>query len=648
MRIVLINMPFASVYRPSIGIGLLQSALEKRGIACQSLYLNLEFASIIGSEAYDHLSEYTSYPTNALAGDWIFTQSLFGIDNFDEYRDYLLTTFPHIRRKPDTPDRSFKRLLDIRSRVEAFLEQAVEKYDWHKYDVIGFTTVFQQNTAALSLARRLKRKFPDKFIIFGGANVEGHMGLGTLNAYDFVDAVCSGEGDNSFIAFIEALREKRDPSLCRVPGITLRADFGAALPPEPSSAAPVHDMDSLPYPDYDDYFEQFESFDLPENERKRRLLFESSRGCWWGQKSHCLFCGLNGSTLKFRSKSAERALKEILYLRDRYHAYTNKMTAVDNIIDMDYFKTLLPEIRDRDLDLDMFYETKANLTKEQIQLFKQAGFHYVQPGIESVITSVLKLMRKGVSMLQNVRLLKWCAEFSITPLWNFLYGFPGENAQEYDETSYLIPTLTHLMPPGSVSPIRLDRFSPYYTSARHYGIHNIRPLRSYELVYPSLSSQDRMNIAYHFDFDYVHEQNPADYTKRITQAIRKWQSEYQQSEFFSVMKEGSLILVDTRSVALRPTTLLSPFETAVYLECDNMISSLNVTVRLKEKGMDVSEKDVHQCLMKFVRSSWMLTEGDVFLSLAIPLGNYSPKKAGLQRLMDITSPAPQAVVRASS
>lgn len=49
-------------------------------------------------------------------------------------------------------------------------------------------------------------------------------------------------------------------------------------------------------------------------------------------------------------------------------------------------------------------------------------------------------------MLQNVRLLKWCAEFSITPLWNFLYGFPGENAQEHDETSCLIPSLPHLMP----------------------------------------------------------------------------------------------------------------------------------------------------------------------------------------------------------
>ena len=38
-------------------------------------------------------------------------------------------------------------------------------------------------------------------------------------------------------------------------------------------------------------------------------------------------------------------------------------------------------------------------------------------------------MRKGVTALQNLRLLKWCAEIGITPAWNLLYGFPGEPAR---------------------------------------------------------------------------------------------------------------------------------------------------------------------------------------------------------------------------
>ena len=46
------------------------------------------------------------------------------------------------------------------------------------------------------------------------------------------------------------------------------------------------------------------------------LLFETSRGCWWGAKSHCTFCGLNGETMAFRSKSPRRALDELEQLGD--------------------------------------------------------------------------------------------------------------------------------------------------------------------------------------------------------------------------------------------------------------------------------------------------------------------------------------------
>lgn len=41
------------------------------------------------------------------------------------------------------------------------------------------------------------------------------------------------------------------------------------------------------------------------------LTFETSRGCWWGQKHHCRFCGVNGRTLRFRAKSPQRAINEI-------------------------------------------------------------------------------------------------------------------------------------------------------------------------------------------------------------------------------------------------------------------------------------------------------------------------------------------------
>ncbi|MDP4096033.1 RiPP maturation radical SAM C-methyltransferase [Paenibacillus sp. P96] len=638
MHVALVSMPFASAYRPSIGLGLLQSGLRKQGIDCDTLYLNLKFAALIGLEEYDCFAENSTYPTNALAGEWIFSQSLFdGEDTFEEYKQYLITTYSRFKRKSSNEGRAFQRLLDVRAKVDSFLDNCLTEYDWSRYDVIGFTTVFEQNTASLSMAKLLKSRFPDKFIIFGGSNVESPMGLGTLRSFNFMDAVCSGEGDQSFISFIDRLRTTGDPAASAGPGIILRSALSGQDPGQTASSPPIHDMNALPYPNYDDYFSQFDNFGLQDHKTRRRFLFESSRGCWWGQKSHCLFCGLNGSTMSFRSKSPERALDEIVYLKERYGQYTNKATAVDNIIDMNYFKTVLPVIRDNELDLDMFYETKANLTKEQIRLFKEAGFHYVQPGIESMITSVLRLMKKGVSMLQNVRLLKWCSEYSVTPLWNFLYGFPGENEWEYDAAAELIPSLTHLMPPGGTAPIRLDRFSPYYMNPEAYGICNIRPLRSYELIYPALPPERLAQIAYHFDFDYADHQNPFSYTSRMLQAVQSWQAHYRESEFFSVLKDDRIILVDTRLVADQPTTLLTLHETMIYQSCDNMISVPNIVIRLREQGFTLHEDEVRHCLERFVERRWMVTEGEVYLALAVPLGTYTPKQAGLQRLRELSA-----------
>ena len=65
------------------------------------------------------------------------------------------------------------------------------------------------------------------------------------------------------------------------------------------------------------------------------------------------------------------------------------------------------------------------------ELLARAGVRSIQPGIESFSDSVLRLMRKGVTGLQNVQLLKWCRELGLRPYWNLLWGFPGEDPQEY-------------------------------------------------------------------------------------------------------------------------------------------------------------------------------------------------------------------------
>jgi hypothetical protein len=69
-------MPFVSISRPAIGISILKSVLEDRGIQCDLRYANLRFAEWVGFDTYSALDEKVS---DALfAGDWLFAQYLFG------------------------------------------------------------------------------------------------------------------------------------------------------------------------------------------------------------------------------------------------------------------------------------------------------------------------------------------------------------------------------------------------------------------------------------------------------------------------------------------------------------------------------------------------------------------------------------------
>ena len=78
-----------------------------------------------------------------------------------------------------------------------------------------------------------------------------------------------------------------------------------------------------------------------------------------------------------------------------------------------------------------YYELKANITLRADDRLSRAGIKKIQPGIESLDTEVLKLMRKGCTMLQNVQTLKLAAENGLFVEWNLLHGFPGETAESY-------------------------------------------------------------------------------------------------------------------------------------------------------------------------------------------------------------------------
>lgn len=614
--VVFVSMPFGPLQVPSIGLGLLKSALTRDGVSTKTFYFTFQFAERIGQRLYSRISYGTD--TTDLVGEWIFSNSLFGHQTEADVARYIedilrdkARSENHVWPKDPFSDDLVANILSARQQVESFLDDCVETVLACQPKLVGFTSVFLQQVASLSLAKRLKARCPELTIVFGGANCEGAMGNEVIRQFDFVDAVVSGEAD---LAFPElAQRVLNGQSFADLPNVFSRQAAGSTLPAQKNAAA-VENMDALPYPDYDDYFDQFRATSF-RAALQPNLLLETARGCWWGAKHHCTFCGLNGQTMAFRSKSADRALDEFVQVTAKYPGYP--IYVVDNILNLGYFKDLLPQLAERNLGLDLFFEVKANLKKEHLRQLRAAGGRIIQPGIESLSDEVLQIMRKGVKALQNIQLLKWCKEVGIIAEWNILWGFPGESPEEYFRLAKLVPLLAHLQPPNFAISLRLDRFSPNFNEHKELGFKDLTPFPAYKFVYP-LAPEAVANLAYYFTYDYSQPRDVASYVRPLSEEVLRWQQNHETSNLFQIEQGDRLLLWDSRPVAKRRLIALSGKEKFLYLACDQVSTLKQLSDSWsKISGWAADTEEIRRTLDEFVEAGLMLKQGDSYLALAV-------------------------------
>ena len=600
-RVLLVSMPFGALERPALSLGLLQAHCRDVGVACETRYLTFAFAERVGLGDYLWVCS-DEVPYTAFAGDWLFAEALYGARPYADaaYVDEVL------RRTWQLGDAAVLRLDRMRAQVEPFLDQCMRGIRWSDYTLVGFTSVFQQNLASLALAARVKRAYPDLTIAFGGANWEEVMGVALQAQFPFVDLAFSGEADESFPAVLGARR--RGASLEGIRGVTAGARDRRA-PPAPAER--IDDLDRVPVPDFDPFFEQRRASvaaGLPPT-----LLVETARGCWWGERSHCTFCGLNGVTMAFRSKTSERVLSEIQFLRERHGV--GSFSVVDDILDMRYFRSVLPRLARAGLELEVFWEVKANLTHHQVRQLRDAGVLHIQPGVESLSDHVLALMRKGTTTFRNIELLKWCKEYGVKPYWNLLYGFPGETATDYAQSVPLIDAIWHLDPPTACGPLRLDRFSPYHADPAGFGMVNVRPLAPSSYLYP-FDRRTLNDIAYYFDFDYADGRSADVHAREAIDLANAWMADGARGMLeLRQEPDGSLQLLDTRrELAAAPRrAVLRGWKAATYLACDRAqtLHALLERTELQRDGVGAEElrafldRCVHHRLMAHDQRRWL-------------------------------------------
>jgi ribosomal peptide maturation radical SAM protein 1 len=529
---LIIVPPFAGVDRPSLAAHTLQACARQSGFRVSVLYANLAFARHIGDTNYEGIC---FGDTTSLLGERFFSAAAYDLPSFGrddpEVKVALGDLSSQVQLDPDI----FRRL---EAQVPAWCDQLVDAViRAGDFPVIGCSSTFEQTSASMAILNRIKAAKPSVITVLGGANCEGEMASALLALGTGVDYIFSGESEVTFPQFLHETRN------------------GAELPAgRVLTGSPCVDMDALPTPDFAEYFDQRQCF-LPDSpytaDDTLWLPYESSRGCWWGQKHHCTFCGINGGGMQFREKSADRVITELQALSASFPS--RRFCMVDNIMPYQYFHSLIPRLASEVPALYLFYEQKANLSLEQVMALKAAGVARMQPGIEALSSDLLKLMDKGVTTRQNVALLRYCRAVEMDVSWNLLYAFPGDRAEWYRETLDLLPLIRHLQPPEGVCHLSIDRFSPYHFDSEKYGIRNVRPIPSYNAALPPHARVEE--IAYHFYGEYESDSDrDVGLIRQLADEVDRWraawESEGKPAPVLQVIRVSSelFMLMDSRGI----------------------------------------------------------------------------------------------------
>ena len=611
----LVAMPWYSVWVPSVQLSVLRQCLhEVADVTSYELYV--DYAATISTSLYDPLSGGGEF-----VEEWLFAQHYFRAEGIPYPDDVESFEFPPLGVAGYERENEILRVL---AEVTGdFLIKMRDAYDWGRHDVLGFTLGIAQTSASIALAALIRRKFPHVRIMFGGSACAGPQAEAIMAMCPYVDVIVRGEAEGVVGPLVRCLASGEP--IDGMPGLTVRGHDGTIRDTGERSGLYAFDGNRVP-PNFDEYLARMRRYGL-RDDTKIMLPFESSRGCWWGEKSQCTFCGL-ADDMRYRSRDADAVLAEIDALYERYGLA--QFFATDLIMPQRYYRTFLPKIRQSARNYRFYYELKGNVAREDVSLL--AGLVHVQPGLESLNSDVLAVMKKGITAAQNVQFLKWCAEYGVLIFsWHLIVGMPGERAEDNTRIAGIVPSLYHL-PAPLFAFFELHRFSPIYRDPANFGLSNLRPARGYRRVFP-VAESILEKLVYRFEYDSVSfdggtppwmiTETADAYAGDLRLAIDRWHAANARTARFSIeLTSDGAVLRDSRASETAAVYELNPAETRLYDFIDTVRARRHVAQRFKDEHPAAcaalgAVDGVETLLRRWEHLGWTFNESGSVIALAV-------------------------------
>ena len=628
LDVVLLSPPYDYPPRPSFALSLFRECLTEAGLSSRVFYPMFRLSHMLGIETARKIDAYayTSGLQEFLFAHMTDVENTYSDEDFARYL---------CREAPIYPYEEVLSLIGFaKEKARLCVEEIAKEIARIRPGVLAVSSIFSQINGALAVIKRVKELSPGTVTLLGGTNVSGDAGAAVLRHYSSVDYVFFGEGDEVFA------------DVCRIamgvlPGPMPYGVIGRGEKiPDPIPHRMTQDMNKVCYPDYSDFIAEWNRelagefgppmFGTAFVEENKDLLYlsgadyalylEGSRGCWWGQKHPCSFCGLNGRRNVYRFKTSERLYDEILTLSRKY---SNKLIQLtDNILSFDAMDRLLPMLRDSGENLSLVGEVKTNLKEKDIVRLKEAGFKIIQPGIENLNDHLLKLMNKGNNAASHVAFLKHCRKHNLFLSWNLLICIPGEKEEDYEELAALIPKIIHFQPPVGAFPILFQRYSAYLDDPEKYGL-ELRPNEMYRYIYGD--NADRItNMCLYYELTggefkaSLERMQP--FYDALFKAIFQWRRLFaaKESHSFRMADTASgLLLMDSRPCMVQPFSVLTGLDRSVFLACDEPKTDTKLVDCLKSEA---PAEEILASAEKLTALNYMARLGRNYVSLALPAG----------------------------
>jgi len=296
--------------------------------------------------------------------------------------------------------------------------------------IAAFSVMMWNEQLSLTVAKEVKRRFPECIIIFGGAQPP-HSPVEYFEKFPFIDISVRGQGEETFSKVLTSFID--GSQLDEIPSISWRDPNSAKCVTNEAELPFNKDLDRFPSPYLKGFYD-----DLLRSRKdlKFQAIIETNRGCPF----ECTFCywGMGGLNRKFSFRSIDRVAEELKWCGENGIVYV--FNADSNFgqhnRDMEIVDMLI-QTKEKYGYPDKFRTCYGKNTDDKIyNIAKKMYQHGLEKGItlsrQSNEKEVLRNIKRGnIKMSTYINLQKKFNESSIPVYSELILGLPGETYESW-------------------------------------------------------------------------------------------------------------------------------------------------------------------------------------------------------------------------